>query len=154
MKELSIHVDDLRGPEIAALLIRHLEHMRAVTPAGSVHALDLERLRLPAITFWSAWAGEKLAGCIALKDHGGGLGEIKSMHTVAEMRGRGVGRALLAHLLSQARSHRLTRLSLETGKTEHFLPAQRLYRSFGFRQTGPFADYGPDPHSFFMTLAL
>ena len=149
-----IRPDDLRGPEIAALLARHMDHMRAVTPAGSVHALDLDALRVPEISFWSAWDGDDLVGCIALKDLGGGHGEIKSAHTIAERRGHGIGRALVAHLMQEARTRGMTRLSLETGITEHFRAAQELYRRFGFEEGGPFGDYGPDPHSYFMTRAL
>lgn len=151
---LDIRVDDLRGPEIAWLLERHLKLMHEITPAGSVYALDLDRLRVPEITFWSAWMDDRIVGCIALKDHGDGLGEIKSMHTVQELRGQGIARALVAHLIDQARAKGLTQLSLETGRTDWFKPAQMLYRSFGFQPTGPFADYKPDPHSYFMTLAL
>lgn len=152
--ELEIVEDDLSGSETAALLQRHLDHMHAITPAHSVYALDIEGLRVPEITFWSAWLAGQLVGCVALKDRSGGLGEIKSMHTIAEMRGQGVARKLVAHLISEAKNRGLIRLSLETGHTEHFRPAQRLYEGFGFVPTGPFADYGPDPHSFFMTLAL
>ena len=154
MTELAIREDDLRGPEIAALLTRHMDHMLAITPAESVYALDLDRLRVPEITFWSAWRDGELVGCIALKDLGGGEGEIKSAHTVAERRGAGIGRALVAHLLDQARARGMTRLSLETGRTEHFRPAQQLYRRLGFEPSGPFGDYGPDPHSYFMTRSL
>lgn len=154
MTTIEIRPDDLRGPAIAALLTRHMDHMLAITPADSVYALDLDALRVPDITFWSAYVDAELVGCIALKDLGNGHGEIKSAHTVAERRGAGIGRALVAHLVGEARNRGLTRLSLETGKTEHFRPAQALYRRFGFEETGPFGDYGPDPHSFFMTLAL
>lgn len=154
MADLTIREDDLRGPEIAALLTRHMDHMLSITPAESVYALDLERLRVPEITFWSAWLDGELVGCIALKDLGDGHGEIKSAHTVAELRGQGIGRALVAHLLEQAKAREMVQLSLETGKTEHFHAAQELYRRFGFEESGPFGDYGPDPHSFFMTLKI
>jgi putative acetyltransferase len=149
-----IREDDLAGPEIAALLKRHLDHMIAITPAGSVHALDLDGLRVPEITFWSAWRDNTIIGCIALKDHGNGLGEIKSAHTIAEMRGRGIGRALVAHLIGEAEAAGLLQLSLETGRSDHFHAAQQLYRSFGFVECGQFADYGNDPHSFFMSKTL
>lgn len=153
---MNVHiiVDDLRGHQIAGLLQRHLNHMYQITPAGSVYALDMDGLRAADITFWTAWVDEDLVGCIALKDHGDGLGEIKSMHTAVEHRGRGIARQLVEHLIEAAKQNGLTRLSLETGKTEHFEPAQALYRSFGFAECGPFADYGPDPHSFFMTRDL
>lgn len=154
MGELSIIIDDLDGLEIAALLQRHLDHMYAITPADSVYALDMDALRVPEITFWSAHLEDTLVGCVALKDRGEGLGEIKSMHTLSEMRGQGIARKLVAHLLAEAKAKGLKRLSLETGKTEHFMPAQKLYESFGFTECGPFADYGPDPHSYFMTCEL
>lgn len=151
---LKIIIDDLSGPEIADLLRRHLDHMYAITPADSVYALDMDALRVPEITFWSAWMEDELVGCVALKDHGSGLGEIKSMHTLAEMRGKGIARKLVQHLIEFSRARNFERLSLETGKTMHFEPAQKLYASFGFTDSGPFADYGPDPHSHFMTLSL
>jgi len=151
---LNIKIDDLSGPEIADLLRRHLDHMFAITPAESVYALDMDALRVPEITFWSAWLGDQLAGCVALKDHGNGLGEIKSMHTLAELRGQGIARKLVENLIEIARTQGFERLSLETGKSVHFESAQKLYASFGFTESGPFADYGPDPHSQFMTLAL
>ncbi|MEM8540058.1 MAG: GNAT family N-acetyltransferase [Pseudomonadota bacterium] len=151
---LKIEIDDLEGPEIAGLLRRHLDHMYAITPAESVYALDMDALRVPEITFWSAWLENQLVGCVALKDHGDGLGEIKSMHTVAESRGQGIAQKLVTNLLEYARAGGFERLSLETGKTEHFVPAQKLYARFGFAETGPFADYDDDPHSYFMTLEL
>lgn len=154
MTNFKIAIDDLSSPETAMLLQRHLDHMYAITPAESVYALDMDALRVPNITFWSAYLDEHLVGCVALKDHGDSLGEIKSMHTKSEVRGQGVARKLVAHLINEAKAKGLKRLSLETGKTEHFLPAQKLYESFGFTECGPFADYGPDPHSFFMTCEI
>ncbi|MEO0542279.1 MAG: GNAT family N-acetyltransferase [Pseudomonadota bacterium] len=151
---ITIQKDDLSGPEIASLLQRHLDHMHSITPAESVYALDIDGLRVPEITFWAAWDGDDLVGCVALKDHGDGLGEIKSMHTLAERRGQGIARKLLETLMDEARSRRMERLSLETGRTEHFRPAQELYRRYGFGETGPFADYGDDPHSYFMTRVI
>lgn len=152
--DLMIAVDDLSGPEIAELLKRHLDHMFAVTPAGSVYALDLDRLRIPEITFWSARLSGTLIGCIALKDLGGGHGEIKSAHTHSDHRGRGVGRALVAHLIAEARLRAMLRLSLETGHTGHFAAPIALYRSFGFEPCGPFGDYAFDPHSLYLTRSL
>lgn len=154
MNTLTIKPDDLSGPEIAALLQWHLDHMYAITPAGSVFALDIDALRVPEITFWSAYLEGELVGCVALKEHGGGLGEIKSMHTLEKHRGKRIAHNLIKHLIQEADQRGLKRLSLETGKTEHFVPAQKLYERFGFTASGPFADYGPDPHSYFMTLAL
>ncbi len=123
---LEIRIDDLKGPEIAALLQRHLDHMYSITPADSVYALDMHALRVPEITFWTAWKDGNLVGCVALKDHGNQLGEIKSMHTASEMRGLGIARKLVVTLLDEARRRNFSSLSLETERTAHFLPAQRL----------------------------
>jgi putative acetyltransferase len=151
---LDIRVDDLTGPEIRALLEEHLANMRAISPPESVHALDLEGLRRPEITFWTAWSQGQLVGCGALKQLDPTHGEIKSMRTPQALRRRGAGRALLTHILETARSRSYKRLSLETGATEHFRPARTLYAAFGFQPCGPFGDYEPDPHSFFMTREL
>jgi putative acetyltransferase len=151
---LKIETDDLSRPEIHALLHEHLQGMRALSPPESVHALDLERLRQHAITFWSAWEGSLLLGCGALKELDHRHGEIKSMRTPNALRRRGAGRAILAHIIAVARSRGYERLSLETGSMEAFKPAQRLYESFGFAYCGPFGEYVEDPNSVFMTLRL
>ena len=149
-----IRHDDLRGPQIQALLQEHLAHMRSVTPEGSVHALSAQALRQPGVTFWSLWEGTDLLGCGALKRLGSHDGEIKSMRTHARHQRRGVARALLAHLVGYARRQGMQRLWLETGTTAHFLPARRLYETAGFAACGPFGAYAEDPHSAFMRLAL
>lgn len=150
-----IRLDDLNGPEIRGLLEEHLRHMHEISPAESVHALDLAGLRKPEITFWTAWSGRKLLGCGALKELDPTHGEIKSMRTAQAHRRSGVGRAMLAHILSVARARRYARVSLETGAPEAFVPARRLYEGFGFEYCGPFADYPvDDPNSVFMTRAL
>jgi len=151
---MQIRVDDLRGSEIARLLRAHLENSRKWSPPESIHALDLDALRSPEITFWSAWDGARLLGCGALKELDPFHGEIKSMHTAQEHRGRGVAARLLAHIVAEARSRRYHRLSLETGSMDAFAPARALYARFGFVSTGPFGDYVFDPHSCFMTLDL
>ncbi|HVE54099.1 MAG TPA: GNAT family N-acetyltransferase [Ramlibacter sp.] len=151
---MKIERDDLTRPEIHALLEEHLQNMRELSPPESVHALDLDRLRRPEITFWTAWDGPVLAGCGALKELDPRHGEIKSMRTPAALRRRGAGRAMLAHILEVARARGYERLSLETGSMAAFRPAQQLYESFGFTQCGPFGDYAPDPNSVFMTLRL
>jgi putative acetyltransferase len=153
-----IRQDDLTGSEIAALLEAHLQLMRDTSPPESVHALDLEKLRLPEVTFWTLWDGDELLGCGALKDlgekQGGGHGEIKSMHTARAARGRGVARRLVEHIIAEARARGYRRLSLETGSVEAFAPARALYAGFGFETCGPFAGYRLDPFSAFMTLEL
>jgi len=149
-----IRLDDLEGPEIRSLLSEHLRGMHEVTPPGSVHALDVTALRQPEITFWSVWSDKELLGCGALKELDPTHGEIKSMRTAATHRRRGVGRAMLEHIVGEAQRRAYRRLSLETGAMDAFAPARRLYESFGFRYTAPFADYTNDPNSVFMTCEV
>jgi putative acetyltransferase len=151
---IDIRPDPVTGPEMVALLEAHLREMIRITPPGSVHALDLEGLRRPEMTVWGAWDGAALLGCGALKEIAPDHGEIKSMHTGAAHRGRGVGQALLEHIVAEARRRGYTRLSLETGSTAAFAAAQGLYRRNGFAECGPFGSYRPDPHSLFLTRAL
>ncbi|WP_280385159.1 GNAT family N-acetyltransferase [Nocardia wallacei] len=146
--------DDLTAAAVVALLSEHLGEMRANSPRDSVHALDLDGLRKPEVTFWSVWDGDRLAGCGALKELDPTHGEIKSMRTATDHRGRGVGSLLLRHILATARERGYRRLSLETGAQQFFSPAHRLYERHGFRRCPPFADYLEDPHSIFMALAL
>ncbi|GAB7007354.1 GNAT family N-acetyltransferase [Nocardioides sp. AN3] len=152
--DLRFELDDLRRPAVVSLLRQHLDDMYAVSPPESVHALDLDGLRGPDVEFWSAWEGEWLAGCGALKDHGAGTFELKSMRTATGARGRGVGAELLGHLLEQARSRGGVRVVLETGAEDFFAPARRLYARHGFALRGPFADYTEDPNSVYMELTL
>lgn len=154
MSTPEIRIDDLRGPEIRALLEEHLRHMHELSPPESVHALDLDALRRPEITFWTVWSGAELLGCGALKELDATHGEVKSMRTAAQRRRSGVARAVLAHLIGVARARGYARLSLETGSMPAFEPARRLYAAFGFTACGPFADYAPDPNSVFMTRTL
>jgi len=149
-----IEVDDLSRPAVHALLNEHLQNMYALSPPESVHALDLDKLRSPDITFWTAWEGAELVGCGALKELDRTHGELKSMRTPQARRRIGAGRALLDHLVAVARSRGYRRLSLETGALPAFLPAQRLYASAGFTFCGPFGDYREDPNSCFMSLRL
>jgi putative acetyltransferase len=151
---VNIEIDDLSRPAIHALLNEHLQSMYELSPPESVHALDIEQLRRPEITFWTAWEGSLLVGCGALKQLDPRHGEVKSMRTPAALRGQGAGRAILAHIVDVARSRAYERLSLETGSMEAFIPARRLYESFGFEYCGPFGDYEEDPNSMFMTLRL
>lgn len=148
---MHIRPDDLTHPAIHALLEEHLESMRAQSPPESVHALDLDRLRDPSITFWSAWEGDTLLGCGAVRELDPTHGEIKSMRTPNAQRRRGAGRAILAHIISEAARRGYTRLSLETGAQAGFVPAHTLYEQAGFVRCGPFGDYREDPNSVFMT---
>src|SRR5262245_13880718 len=151
---MQIRIDDLRGPEIAVLLANHVAFCRATSPPESTHVLDLDALRAPEITFWSAWDGASLLGCAALKKLDSAHGEVKSMHTAMRQRGRGVGLALLRHLVDEARVRGYRQLSLETGSMEEFAPARALYARFGFVICPPFGNYHLDPNSVFMTLEL
>src|SRR5258705_5069174 len=152
--EFQIRKDDLSGSEIAALLRDHLEHAARHSPPESIHALDLDRLRAPEITFWSAWSGDALVGCGAIKELAPDQGEIKSMHTAGKPRGRGVAARLLEQILGEARARSYRRVSLETGTMDGFAPARALYSRFGFRVCPPFAQYREDPNSVCMTLEL
>lgn len=151
---MHIRQDDLSGPEIHALLEEHLQHMRSVSPPESVHALDLNKLRQPAITFWTVWSGDSLMGCGALKQLDAAHGEIKSMRTAQPHRRSGVAHAMLTHIIEEAQRRGYARLSLETGSQDAFEPARQLYARFGFTQCGPFEGYSEDPNSVFMTRLL
>ncbi|WP_219527312.1 GNAT family N-acetyltransferase [Nonomuraea guangzhouensis] len=151
---MKIIVDDLSGAEIAAFLDEHLQEMRSITPLESKHALDLDALRKPEVTFWTVIDGDTLVGCGALKRLDAEHAEVKSMRTRPVRKRSGVASLLLAHIITEARRMGLTRLSLETGSDEFFLPARKLYEKFGFEYCEPFADYRPDPYSAFMTRTL
>lgn len=146
--------DDPRAADVVALLGSHLEQMNALSPPEEVHALDVEALLHPSITFVGYRAGGELLGVGALKDLGDGHGELKSMHTSAAARGRGVGGAIVTHLVDRARQRGLTRVSLETGTPEAFAAARSLYGRHGFTECGPFGDYATSPWSTFMTRSL
>lgn len=154
ISDLHFIEDDLSGADVQALLRLHLDEMYAWSPPCSVHAMPVERLRAEDVTFWSAWDGVLLAGCGALKRINESHGEIKSMRAHPDYRSKGVGKAVLAHLIAEAQARGYARLSLETGSTEQFLPARSLYQSNGFAVCGPFADYAEDPFSVFMSKAL
>ncbi|HET9764548.1 MAG TPA: GNAT family N-acetyltransferase [Casimicrobiaceae bacterium] len=151
---MDIRVDDLTGPEIAALLSEHLRNMYLQSPPESVHALDIGRLRQPDITMWSAWRDGELLGCAALKELDREHGEIKSMRTASRHLRKGVATALLRHILGEAKRRSYRRLSLETGSQAAFAAARTLYAQFGFEPCAPFADYIDDPNSVFMTRTL
>ena len=151
---LDIRLDDLRGREIADLLREHLRCMTSVSPPESCHALDLEELRHPTVTFWTAWHGSELAGCGALQEFDPTHAEIKSMRTAYAYQRKGVASQMLRHLMQDARRRGYRRLSLETGSMAYFEPARRLYAAFGFTNCAPFGSYIADPNSVFMTVEL
>jgi putative acetyltransferase len=151
---LDIREDDLSGDAIRALLAFHLADMHTTTPAEFAFALDLSGLQQPNITVWTAWKGPALAGVGALKELGDGGGEVKSMRTDPEHLRQGVARVLLEHIILEARSRGLRRLSLETGVGTAFEPALALYRKRGFADGEPFADYQPSAFNQFLHLSL
>jgi putative acetyltransferase len=151
---LLIRRDDLRGREIQALLQEHLQSMALYSPVESIHALDLDALRRPEITFWTVWEDDSLLGCGALQALDTQHGEIKSMRTASAHRRKGAARVMLEHIIAEAGRRGYKRLSLETGSHAAFEPAHALYASSGFSFCEPFAPYEPDPYSVFMTRAL
>jgi putative acetyltransferase len=151
---MRIEVDDLSRPQVHELLAAHLAGMRATSPQESAHALDLDGLRQPDVTLWSAWDGDALMGCGALRMLDDRNGEVKSMRTAEAFLRRGVAAAMLEHVLTVARERGLDRVSLETGSGDGFAAAHKLYARSGFLQCGPFGDYTDDPFSRFFTLAL
>jgi putative acetyltransferase len=151
---MKIVVDDLSGPEIAGFLDEHIQQMRTITPLESKYALDLDALRTPEITFWSVLDDDNVVGCGALKQLAPDHAEVKSMRTSPARARSGIASLLLDHIITEARRTGFTRLSLETGTADFFLPARRLYEKFGFDYCTPFADYRPSPHNTFMTRTL
>ncbi len=152
--ELSILIDDLSSPKIALFLEEHTREMKAVSPPGSNHALDLEGLKKPEITFWTVWDKATLIGCGAIKELDAEHAEVKSMRVAASYRGKGVASKLLQHIVREAKRRGYRRLSLETGSMPHFDPARSLYEKFGFQLCAPFSTYQEDANSVFMTKEL
>lgn len=151
---MDIRLGNLDDPRILRLLRYHFDKCHEVTPPGSAHVFDVSRLKTPEIGFWAAWDGEDLLGVGALKPLDQTHGEVKSMHTAETARRRGVGGAMLRHIIAAAKEKGLTRLSLETGSFGYFAPAVALYKAHGFTECPPFCDYKPDPNSVFLTRDL
>jgi putative acetyltransferase len=149
-----IVVDDLTGPQIARFLEEHVTEMLSISPPESKHALDLEALRAPEVTFWSVLDGGTVVGCGALKRLDASHAEVKSMRTAVARKRSGIASLVLGHIIAEARRMGFARLSLETGSADFFAPARKLYEKFGFTYCEPFADYRPDPLSVFLTRAL
>jgi putative acetyltransferase len=148
---MKIQRDDLTGTQVIGLIREHLQGMEKNSPKESIHALDLDALRKPEITFWSAWDGEELLGCGALKELDDQHGEVKSMRTSSAHLRKGVARQILQNIIEVAKQRGYQRLSLETGSMDAFEPARKLYASLGFHFCQPFSDYKVDPNSVFMT---
>jgi len=151
---MDIRLDDLTASPVIDLLREHLQGVALPSPPESIHALDVDALRRPEISFWTAWQDGELLGCGALKQLDAQQAEVKSMRTAARHLRKGVAAALLRHIVDEARRRGCCRLFLETGSAAAFVPAHRLYASFGFVRCEPFADYVPDPYSVFMSREL
>lgn len=151
---MRIEIDDLSRPQVLALLEEHLRNMYEITPPEFVFAFDANKLKAADVTFWTAWDGDSLLGCAALKELSATEGEIKSMRTPATRRRTGAGRALLNHIIDVARARGYRVLYLETGRQPAFAPAQALYASAGFTRCGPFGQYRENGNSVFMSLSL
>jgi putative acetyltransferase len=151
---IEIRQGGLDDPRVAALVRHHVAAGRANTEPGSAHALDISGLSAPDIRFWSAWDGDTLMGTGALKIMAPDHGEVKSMHTDEAARRRGVGLAMLDRIVAEAHALGLSRLSLETGSWDYFIPARAFYERFGFVACPPFGGYRADPNSVFYTLDL
>ncbi|MEK3706435.1 GNAT family N-acetyltransferase [Paenibacillus sp. FSL R7-0198] len=151
---MEIKVDDLSGVQVKALIAEHLQGMAADSPPESIHALNLDGLKKPEITFWCAWEGDDLLGCGAIKELDPEHAELKSMRTASAHLRKGVARKILAHIMDVAVDRGYKRISLETGSMDSFIPARKLYEDFGFEYCEPFADYILDPNSTFMTKTI
>jgi putative acetyltransferase len=151
---VEIAIEDPAQADVRQLLEAHLVDMRAVSPPGSIHALEIEELRRPDISFWAARRQGELLGCGALLELSPSKGEIKAMRTAPAARGQGVGTAVLESIVAEALRRGYQRLSLETGSQDYFAPARRLYAGHGFAVCGPFGSYRDDPNSTFMSRHL
>ncbi len=140
--------------ELSTLMAHHTEAMHADTPPESIHMLDAAELAAPNIVFYVMREGGRPIGMAAVKRIDAAHGEIKSMHVLSELRGRGLARRMLDHIVAEARSAGMVRLSLETGSQDSFSTARRLYETAGFVACPPFAEYREDPMSAFLTLRL
>ena len=140
--------------EVNDLLKKHFIELRSVSPAGSTHVLDIDGLKDPSIKFWSLWENNKLIGCGALKFLEKNHGEFKSIRVADEFRKKGIGERIIEHLIEEAKKLEISKLSIETGAGEFFLPARKLFAKFGFESCIPFAHYKEDPNSCYFTKNL
>lgn len=151
---MKIKQDDLTGDDVIELIREHLEGMAGHSPPESIHALPLDGLKQPDMTFWSIWEGKELVGMGALKELDASHGEIKSMRTASAHLRKGIANRMLKHIMNEASKRGYKRLSLETGSADAFMPARKLYEQFGFCYCSPFSEYSADPNSVFMTIKL
>ena len=136
------------------LLKKHFIELRSVSPEGSAHVLDIDGLKDPSIKFWSLWEDGSLIGCGALKFLEKEHGEFKSIRVADEFRKKGIGERIINHLIFEAKKLKISKLSIETGAGEFFLPARNLFSKFGFKKCPPFAHYKEDPNSCYYSLDL
>ena len=151
MKSIEGNFDNL---EVNSLLKKHFIELRSVSPAGSTHVLDIDGLKDPSIKFWSLWENNKLVGCGALKFLEKNHGEFKSIRVADEFKKKGIGERIINHLIGEAKKLKISKLSIETGAGDFFLPARNLFSKFGFKSCPPFAHYKDDPNSCYYTLDL
>ena len=150
MKNIQIKIDDLKDGKVMQLLQEHHREMHLYSPSESIHALDENKMLEPTVSFWSAWDGDILAACGALKHLSNEHGEIKAMRTSPAYLRQGIAEKILICLLEEAKKRGYKNVSLETGSHQAFIPAVNLYKKFGFEQCGPFGSYRLDPHSIFL----
>ena len=151
MKSIEGNFDNL---EVNDLLKKHFIELRSVSPTGSTHVLDIDGLKDPSIKFWSLWENNKLIGCGALKFLEKNHGEFKSIRVADEFKKKGIGERIINHLIEEAKKLKISKLSIETGAGDFFLPARNLFSKFGFKSCPPFAHYKDDPNSCYYTLDL
>ena len=142
------------NPEVNELLIRHFVELRDASPEGSAHVLDIPGLKVPSIKFWSLWDDKKLIGCGALKFLDKEHGEFKSIRIHDDFRNQGHGTNVINHLISEAKKLNIKRLSIETGASDFFIPARKLFRKTGFDVCEPFAHYKEDINSVYLTKLI
>ena len=140
--------------DVISLLEEHRNEMFNYSPPESIHALTVDELQGPEMTFWSLWSNNQLAGCGGLKELSSTHGEIKSMRTSKAFLRKGVAQEILIAILKEAKNRGYTQLSLETGSMSAFMPARKLYEKYGFEYCKPFAAYKEDPNSIFMTKLI
>ena len=140
--------------EVNDLLNKHFIELRSVSPAGSTHVLDIDGLKDQSIKFWSLWENDELIGCGALKFLEKNHGEFKSIRVADEFKKKGIGERIINHLIEEAKKLKISKLSIETGAGDFFLPARNLFSKFGFKSCPPFAHYKDDPNSCYYTLDL
>ena len=151
MKSIEGNFDN---PEVNELLNKHFAELRSVSPAGSTHVLNIAGLKDQSIKFWSLWKNNEIIGCGALKFLEKNHGEFKSIRVTDKFRKPGIGVKIIDHLIEEAKKLEISKLSIETGAGEFFLPARKLFSKFGFKACPPFAHYKEDPNSCYYTLNL